>query len=47
MKAWDEPCNYSNVMDKCQFRVRIFRRIVRGWASNEVALLNKKKVELA
>jgi hypothetical protein len=47
MKAWNEPCNYSNVMDRWQFRVRTFRRIVRGWASNEVALLNKKKVELA
>jgi hypothetical protein len=34
-------------MDKWQFRVRTFRRLVRGWAFNEVANLNKRKKELA
>jgi hypothetical protein len=34
-------------MDIWQFRVRTFRRLVRGWVSNEVASLNKKKRELA
>jgi hypothetical protein len=42
IKAWA-----NNILDKWQFRVRTFRRIVRGWASNEVASLNKRKVELA
>jgi hypothetical protein len=47
VKAWSLPCHESNIMDRWQFRIRTFRRLVRGWASNEIALLNKKKSELA
>jgi hypothetical protein len=47
VKAWSEPCKATNIMDRWQFRVITFRRLVRGWASNEVASLNKKKRELA
>jgi hypothetical protein len=47
VKAWSEPCSATNFMDKWQFRVRTFRRLVRGWAFNEVANLNKRKKELA
>lgn len=47
VKAWNEPCNYNNVLDRWQFMVRTFRRIVKGWAPNEVAKLDKRKVELA
>lgn len=46
-KAWAEPCQATNIVDRWQFKVRTFRRIVRGWASNEVASLDKRKVELA
>jgi hypothetical protein len=34
-------------MDRWQFRVRTFRRLIRGWAANEVAAQNKNKVELS
>lgn len=41
-KSWSIPCNLTKSMDVWQFRVRTFR----GWASNEVAAINKRKVEL-
>jgi hypothetical protein len=47
IKAWNEPCHEANILDKWQFRIRTFIRLVRGWASNEIARLNKKKGELA
>jgi hypothetical protein len=46
-KAWNENCRDNNSMDRWQFKIRTFRRIVRGWAANEVAALNKKKAALA
>lgn len=33
-------------MDVWQFRIRTLRKLARGWALNEVARLNKEKVEL-
>lgn len=33
-------------MDVWQFRVRNFKKLVRGWAANQVALLNKTKASL-
>ena len=46
-KAWGAPCTEKTSMDTWQFRVRMVRRMVRGWASNEVAALNKQKNDLA
>lgn len=46
-KAWTTPCHDSFSLDRWQFRIRAFRRLTRGWAANEVAALNKQKVELA
>lgn len=46
-KAWSVTCQESNILDIWQFRVRTFRRLVRGWAANQVALLNKTKASLA
>jgi hypothetical protein len=46
-KAWSEPCRETKSIDRWQFKVRTLRRIVRGWAANEVVALNKTKVELA
>ena len=37
----------TNSLDRWQFKVRTFRRLARGWATNRVALLNKEKAELA
>jgi len=47
VKAWNTPCPDSKSIDAWQFKVRTLRRLVRGWASNEMAALNKQKTELA
>lgn len=41
------PCTATNPIDVWQFRIRTFRRIVRGWAANVVAELNKSKKDIA
>lgn len=46
-KAWSMSCNETRVIDIWQFRVRNFRKLVRGWAVNQVALLNKTKNALS
>ncbi|KAG2613661.1 hypothetical protein PVAP13_4KG399651 [Panicum virgatum] len=46
-KAWGAPCNDYSSLDIWQFRIRTLRRMIRGWASNEVAALNKQKNDLA
>ena len=33
-------------MDRWPFKTRTLRRMVRGWAANEVAAMNKTKVVL-
>jgi hypothetical protein len=45
-KAWTTPCNESKSIDVWQFKMRTLRRMVRGWAMNEIAQHNKSKVEL-
>ena len=46
-KAWETPCTLTNCMDRWQFRVRTLRRMIRGWAANEVAVQNRDKVVLS
>jgi hypothetical protein len=46
-KAWSEEHRFSDPMDVWQFRIRRFRRLVRGWANNVVAEMNKHKQVLA
>lgn len=46
-KAWETPCPVSNSMDIWQFKVRTLRRMIRGWAANEIAAQNKTKVGLS
>ena len=46
-KAWSQPCNETKSINRWQFRVRTFRKLVRGWAANEVAEMNREKVALA
>lgn len=46
-KVWSSPCNERKSIDVWQFRVRLFRKMVRGWAANEIAAMNKEKVSLA
>ena len=46
-KAWTLPCSENRSIDVWQFRVRSFRRLVRGWAANQVALLSNNKTMLS
>lgn len=43
VKAWNMQCPDTKSIDIWQFRVRTVRKLVRGWASNKVASLNKQK----
>jgi hypothetical protein len=42
-KDWSLDCLGLNSMDKWQAKVRNFRKMVRGWATNVIAELNKHK----
>jgi ribosome-binding protein aMBF1 (putative translation factor) len=46
-KAWSTPCRETKAIDVWQFRVRTFRKLTRGWASNEIVVMNKEKAALA
>jgi hypothetical protein len=47
MKAWNTPCPQSDPMDPWQNKIRKLRRVVRDWANNVVAELNKHKQAVA
>jgi hypothetical protein len=42
-KAWSIICPNLNPMDRWQAKIRNFHRLVRGWATNVIAELNKHK----
>jgi hypothetical protein len=46
-KAWSISCPNLNPMDRWQAKIRNFRRLVRGWAANVIAELNKHKQVIA
>jgi hypothetical protein len=46
-KAWSSDCSHLSPLDRWQGKVRIFRRLVRGWAANVVAELNRSKQPIA
>jgi hypothetical protein len=46
-KAWATECQGIGAMDRWQNKVRVFRRLVRGWTANVVAELNKTKHSIA
>jgi hypothetical protein len=45
-KAWNSPCLVTDSMKKWQIKIRTFRRMIRCWAANEVAYMNRKKIDL-
>lgn len=45
-KAWSTPCKEKDSIDIWQFWIRTLRRMVRGWASNEVPTLSNVKFDL-
>jgi hypothetical protein len=47
LKAWNLRCEVDDPMEVWQSKVSIFRRLVRGWASNVVAELNRHKQTVA
>jgi hypothetical protein len=46
-KAWTVECCETSPIVVWQFRIRTFRRLVRGWAANVVADLNRQKQSIA
>lgn len=42
-QTWNLGCKLSDPMDVLQFRIRAFRRLVRWWANNVIAEMNKYK----
>jgi hypothetical protein len=45
-KACNTPCPQAKSIDRWQFKVQNLRKMVRGWAANEVAAMNKTKAAL-
>jgi hypothetical protein len=43
LKAWSAPCPQSDPMEVWQNKIRSLRKMVRGWANNVIAKLNKHK----
>jgi hypothetical protein len=43
LKAWNKGWHLKNPMDVWQFKIRTFRRLVRGWTNNVVAEMNETK----
>jgi hypothetical protein len=46
-KAWTVECSSRCPMEVWPVKVRYFRRLVRGWAANVIADLNKQKQYVA
>jgi hypothetical protein len=46
-KAWDAHCLRTEAIEIWQSRIRIFRRLVRGWAVNVTTDLNRQKQVVA
>jgi hypothetical protein len=46
-KDWGLECKMADPMDVWQFRIRSFRRLVRGWANNVIVEMNKYKQTIA
>ena len=45
-KIWNTPCHYADPLDTWQFKVRLLRKKVKGWAINVNAKIRKKKNNL-
>ncbi|KAJ1276319.1 hypothetical protein BS78_05G205600, partial [Paspalum vaginatum] len=46
-RAWSSPGEGKKAIDRWQAKIRHLRKVIRGWAANEVATLNKEKTALA
>jgi len=45
-KIWSTSCAFDNAIDIWQFKVRLLRKKLKGWARNINADIKRKKVEL-
>jgi hypothetical protein len=45
-KLWNTPCSFTDPVDIWQFKVRLVRKKVKGWALNINAQVRKQKQEL-
>jgi hypothetical protein len=46
IKIWNTPCAYSDPLDIWQFKIRLLRKKIKGWAININASMKKLKKEL-
>ncbi|CAD6332621.1 unnamed protein product [Miscanthus lutarioriparius] len=46
VKIWNTPCAFTDPLDIWQFKVRLFRKKVKGWALNVNGEIRKMKQEL-
>ena len=44
--VWSTPCAYDDPLDIWQFKTRLFRKKIKGWAININANIRKQKQEL-
>jgi len=45
-KLWNTPCAFTDPLDIWQFKIRLVRKKVKGWALNINAQVRKQKLEL-
>jgi len=45
-KLWNTPSAFTDPLDICQFKIRLVRKKVKGWALNINAQVRKQKLEL-
>jgi len=45
-KVWNTECIFTDPLDICQFKVRLLRKKVKGWAININAEIRKQKQNL-
>ena len=44
--TWNKPCSILDPMDRWQFKIRLLRRVCKGWSANYEASKNRNKQQL-
>ena len=45
-RAWNTPCSHTNPLDTWQFKTRLLRKKLKGWAINTNVEIKKEKAKL-
>jgi hypothetical protein len=46
VKTWNSPCHCQKSIDVWQYKIRLLRKIIKGWAINIETEQNKRKKQL-